>query len=47
MRRRFFKIYQNVPYFARYWAPTGASPFIWTLLNPHPSTMCPTNFGWN
>jgi len=28
MRRRFFKIYQNCPYFAPYWAPKGASLFI-------------------
>jgi len=36
MRRRFLKIYQNFPYFASFWASKGASPFIWTNLNPHP-----------
>jgi len=33
----FLKIYQNFPDFAPYWAPKGASPFLWTNLNPHPS----------
>jgi len=28
-------------------APKGASPFIWTNLNPHLSSMFPINFGWN
>jgi len=32
--RRFFNIYQHFPYFAPYWAPKGASPFIRTNLNP-------------
>jgi len=47
MRRRFLKIYQNFPYFSPYWAPKGASPFIWTTLNPHLPSMFPANFGWN
>jgi len=47
MRRRFFQIDQNVPYFASYWAPKWASPFIWTNLNSHLPSMFPTSFGWN
>jgi len=30
------KIYQNVPYVAPYWAPKGASPFIWKVWTPSP-----------
>jgi len=45
MRRRFLKIYQNCPYFAPYWTTKEASPFIWTHLNPHHPSMCPTKFG--
>jgi len=42
MRRRFFKIYQHFPYFAPYWAPKVANPFIWTNLNPHPPSIPPS-----
>jgi len=45
--RRFSKIYQNCHYFAPYWAPKGASPFIWINLNPHASGMFPTKFARN
>jgi len=47
MRRRVLKIYKYFPYFATYWAPKVASPFIWTNLNPHPPSMCSAKFGWN
>jgi len=39
------KIYQNLPYFAPYWVPKGAYPFILTHLNPHPPSMFSTMFG--
>jgi len=47
MRRRFYKIDQILPLFAPYWAPVGASPLIFTNLNPHFPKMLPTKFGWN
>jgi len=47
MTIRFLMIYQNVLYFAPYWAPKGASPINWTNLHPHPPSIFPTKFGWN
>jgi len=47
MIRRFLKIYQTFPYFAPYWAPKGASPFIWTNRNSHSPSMFLIKFGWN
>jgi len=47
MRRRFFKIHHILHLFAPYWAPIGASPLIFTNLNPHSPKMLPTKFGWN
>jgi len=47
MRRKFLNIYQNFHYFDPDWDPKGASPFIWTNLNPYSPDMFPTKFGWN
>jgi len=47
MRRRFFKIHQILPLFAPCWAPIGASPLIFTKLNPHSPKLLPTKFGSN
>jgi len=47
MRRTFFKIYQNFPFFAPYWAPKGASPCIWTNMNPHHAGIFLTKFALN
>jgi len=41
----FRKIYHNFPYFALYWAPKRASPFISTHMNPQPPSMMHANFG--
>jgi len=47
MRRTFCQIHQILPLFARYWAPIGASPLIFTNLNPHSPKILPTKFGSN
>jgi len=36
MRRRFLKIYENVPYFAPYWAPKGPAPLFEQICIPIP-----------
>jgi len=43
----FWRLIKTFFYFAPYWASKGASPFIWTNLNPHPTSMFPAKFGWN
>jgi len=45
MSRIFFKIHKILPFFVPYWAPVGASPFCFALLNPHSLKMILTKFG--
>jgi len=47
MRRIFLKINQILPLSAPYWAPIGASPLIFTDLNPHSPKILPTKLGIN
>jgi len=47
MRSSSFKIHQILHLFSPYWAPTAASPLIFTNLNPQSPKMLPTKFGSN
>jgi len=44
MRRRSSKIHKILPVFPPYWTKLGASPLIFTHLNPHSPKMLPTKF---